>query len=352
MIRLDSTKIKADISCIEDFNPAYFNDSQTINDTAIIRQCKELKKAACVGLGNIKIDEINGTAEFLLSSKILYDDYSEGINKNTISQAVKNINDTGIVKLNFSSFIDSAICLNTDETHTATIDNLIVNWKDISTALSCSIVNSKYSSKPYKQLMNKGIVFTSDLSSKKERLIMYCKLLDLQKAGNRQFIKALLNPTKVLNDSKNHLRIEGNNTSFKTIRERFNLSKGSPMLADILTATGQPLIHYINDITNQKKNMQLELILQSEYTGRMFLEVEGISNILRACNYDIHTARQVIASKFTPANFEKYWYGRKNRPGIATILPKIIAQDNNQLPGTLNPIMKTIINQLEYDYAI
>jgi hypothetical protein len=352
MIRLDSTKIKADISCIEGINTAFFNESNITDDNAVLKQCKELKQGSAVGLNNVRIDNINGTVEVLLSSKILYDHYAEGININTIEQAVDNINNTGIIQLNTEQFISTGVCLNTDETHPVKIDNLIPNWNDIATALACSIVNNKYGSTPYKRANNKGIVFSSDLASKKERLIMYCKMLDLNASKNKDFLKACSNPIQVLNDSKNVLRVESNNTSFNTIRQRFNLRPGAPLFHEVLTATGQPCLHYLNDITNPKKNRQLELIMQSEYTGRMFLEHEGINTIIRAAEYDEHAIKLVLESKFSYASFKAYWYGREGRPGIKQQIINLRAQDNRQQPGALNPIMIDIVKQLQTDYAI
>jgi hypothetical protein len=84
----------------------------------------------------------------------------------------------------------------------------------------------------------------------------------------------------------------------------------------------------------------------------MFLELEGINTIIRAAHYDTEIIKGVIQSKFDYSSFKNYWYGRNGRPGIKMMIPKLLAQDNNQLPGTLNPVMKSIINQLEYDYAI
>lgn len=355
MIRLDSTKIKADIRCIEGLNMAYFNDSNISDETAVLKQCKELKKDTAIGLNNIKIDELNGTAEFLISSKILADDYAAGINKNNIERIADTINKTGIIKIDIEHLISTGVCLNTDETHHINIEDLINNWKDTSTALSCSIVNKKYASMSYRAANNKGIVFSSNLTSKKERLIMYCKNVELQIARNKNFLKTCSNPARVLNEAKNILRIEANNSSFKTIRERFGLRPGAPMIADVLTATGKPCLHYLNDITQPKKNEQLELIMQSEYTGRLFLEQEGLNTIIRACNYDIHAVRLIIESKFTPANFQKYWYGRNNsnRPGIEKQIYNLIAQDNKQpIAGNMNPVIQNIIKQLEHDYSI
>lgn len=203
---------------------------------------------------------------------------------------------------------------------------------------------------------NKGIAYSTDHKTKRNRLIMYSKYLDLKRKSNNHFLKACANPMKILNDAQHVLRVEANNTSFATIRERFMLPKGKPSLAEVLTAQGRPCLHYLNDMAKPKKNMQLELIMQSQYTDGEFLKMEGIASIIRAAEYDHNVVRSILLSKMSERNADSYWYtgtkGKQALPPIKDYITILAAQDKKQLPGALNNTLQNIIEQLNEDYAL
>jgi hypothetical protein len=219
-------------------------------------------------------------------------------------------------------------------------------------ALASACVNTKYTPAEYSTRNNKGIVYSTDHKSKKNRLIMYAKHVELSRGKNIPFLNMCANPLKVLEAAKDVLRIEANNTCWKTIRERFVLPKGKPTLAEVLTAQGRPCLHYLHDISKPKKNMQLEMIMQSEYTGRMFLQSEGVHSIIRAAEYDTNVVKAILLNKFSSSMFKDYWYGTKTIPSIKSTIIALAAQDKKQLPGTLNTTIQNIITQLEHDYSL
>jgi hypothetical protein len=356
MIRLDSCKIEAPIDSLLNYNASCFiTNKPTNHEGIVIGNTATLSKQGKgeIGLNGCCIDYQNDKITLQLSSKILYDDYAKGININTIEQAIGNLSKTGIISLDTEAIINSASLYLTDETHHTFIDDLLNDWPNIVNGLSCACVNTRYTPTPYSTAGNKGIVYSTDHKSKKCRLIMYSKYIDLRMKKNGSFLRMCKNPMKVLNESKNTLRIEGNHTSFKTIRERFMLKPGIPKLYDVLTAKGQPCLYYLNEITQPKKNPQLELILKSEYRGRMFLENEGINTIIRAAEYDEAVIESIIRSKFSYASYKAYWYGRdkSKRSGIRNQIIALRAQDKQHEPGMLNPILQSIIKQLQDDYA-
>jgi len=356
MIRLDSTKIEVPLGTIKQRNYSCFQ-SCTIEDDKQreVKRTAELKPdIKAVGLKSVKVDYINDVCVLELSSKILYDDYAEGININNIEQALHNLAATGIIEFMPSAFIEQGSIFSTDETHHTHIEDVLKVWPETMQGLTCAVVNTRYKTDAYNVKGNKGIVYFSDHKTKKNRLTMYAKFLDLSMNKNKPFMKACKNPLKVLNDAKHVLRVEANNTSFKTIRERFMLPKGKPTLIDILTAQGRPCTHVLNDIAKPEKNVQLELIMQSEYTGRMFLQMEGVRSIIRAADYDEKVVKAILLSKCTSySQFKDYFYGKKHTiPSIQKAIAVMKAQDKKELPGALNTTLQNIITQLNDDYAL
>lgn len=354
MIRLDSTKIEVPLGTIKQRNYSCFNEFQGTDDKGReIKHTVELKPdIKAVGLNGIKLDYLNEVCVLQLSSKILLDNYAEGINKNNIEQVLHNVASTGIIEFWPSAFIEQGSIFQTDETHHTHIENVLKAWPEIMEGLLSVCVNTRYTPSEYNMRNNKGIVYASDHKSKKNRLTMYAKFLDLSMGKNKPFMKACANPMKVLNDARHVLRVEGNNTSFATIRERFMLPKGKPTLNEVLTAPGRPCLHYLNDIAKPKKNMQLELIMQSEYTGANFLRMEGVKTIIRAADYDENLVKAIMLSKFSASMFKDYFYGTKTIPSIKNTITTLAAQDRNHRPGALNTTLQNIIEQLNEDYAL
>lgn len=354
MIRLDSTKIEVPLGTIKQRNYSCFQSCIIEDDKQReVKRTAELKPdVKAVGLNSVKVDYLNEVCVLQLSSKILYDDYAEGININNIEQVLHNVAATGIIEFWPSAFIEQGSIFQTDETHHTHIENVLKAWPEIMEGLTSVCVNTRYTPSEYNMKNNKGIVYSSDHKSKKNRLTMYAKYLDLSMGKNKPFMKMCANPMKVLNDARNVLRVEANNTSFQTIRERFMLPKGKPTLKDVLTAQGRPCVYYLNDIAKPKKNMQLELIMQSEYTGANFLRMEGVKTIIRAADYDENVVKAIMLSKFSASMFKDYWYGTKTIPSVHKTLITLEAQDRNQRPGALNNTLQNIIEQLNEDYAL
>lgn len=354
MIRLDSTKIEVPIGTIKQRNYSCFQSCIIEDDKQReVKRTAELKPdVKVVGLNSLKLDYLNNLCLLQVSSKLLYDNYAEGINKNNIEQLLQNIAGTGIIEFEPYSFIEQGSILQTDETHHVHKENILKEWPSIMEALASACVNTRYTPAEYSTRNNKGIVYSTDHKSKKNRLIMYAKHVELSMGKNKPFLKMCANPLKVLEGAKDVLRIEANNTCFKTIRERFVLPKGKPTLAEVLTAQGRPCLHYLHDISKPKKNMQLEMIMQSEHINSSFFITEGIHTIIRAAEYDVNVIKAIVLSKCSSSMFKDYWYGTKTRPSMQSMIVTLAAQDKKQLPGTLNTTIQNIITQLENDYSL
>ena len=106
MVRLDSVKILLPNECLN-----YVSDrgiqTQDKRGNDIVKDKVSFTNTGIRGLKNIHIDRMRHTTTIEMSSKILEGNYIEGINKNTITEAIEKINCTNLVSLNLNKVLDS-----------------------------------------------------------------------------------------------------------------------------------------------------------------------------------------------------------------------------------------------------
>ena len=349
MIRLDSTHIELPLYGVHSFTRESFTleTSETLPGVFIKDRHELRKDIHAVGINNIALDQINETAKFRISAKLLHDDYFDGINIHNIERVVHSINQSGIIRVCPDIFINEGRVFNVDETHNVDMGQVLTeNWQGISSELAVSVLNPKFQPNVNNTRRNQGITFKGNQTSQKNRLIMYNKALELKKAGNRLFMASLKRPMLLLERAQHQLRCELNMTDFKFIRDRFNVD--SLKLADILTASGQPIVDMMDKITMPGTMNQLELILKSEYTGWDFFMMHGIENIIRLAEYDETKIKAVVKSKFSESNFRWVWYGRDDSKGVKKLIYELKHRDMNiTRPKVVNHIRTELIN----DYA-
>ena len=115
MANLDSIKILAPISSIDNFNSLLYTDKLETDIDSITSQKSVLRYSNTVGLKSVVIDRLKENVVIEMSAKVLLNDYSRGININTISDAISNINKGNEIRFN-SNFLDSAEILRADIT--------------------------------------------------------------------------------------------------------------------------------------------------------------------------------------------------------------------------------------------
>jgi hypothetical protein len=248
-----------------------------------------------IGLKNIEVTTNNLLIE--LSAKILKENYYEGINKNTVSQMVDNINGCKSIKLNTNKFLDSAKVLRCDVTDNLKVKN---NVNDYLSLLNTYKVNSDYLVSFYNRKAGSSIVFDRNVKSYKERLTLYDKEKEIYR--DKELIK--LFDQEALNRFNNVLRCEQNIVSFSKIREKLHIN--SIDLKDVLNS--KELVNY-NTFTNiTKENKALTLFNSyKDKDLKYIIRLYGMRFFIELFEYDFSLIKQLIREHYN-GNACSYWY--------------------------------------------
>ena len=297
MIRLDSCKFLTDFEVIEDIKLQHFDSEIKVNGAnELLKQKRVLSSNyKIIGLKNIEVTTNNLIIE--LSAKILKENYYEGINKNTVSQMVDNINGCKSIKLNTNKFLDSAKVLRCDVTDNLKVKN---NVNDYLSLLNTYKVNSDYLVSFYNRKAGSSIVFDRNVKSYKERLTLYDKEKEIYR--DKELIK--LFDQEALNRFNNVLRCEQNIVSFSKIREKLHIN--SIDLKDVLNS--KELVNY-NTFTNiTKENKALTLFNSyKDKDLKYIIRLYGMRFIIEECEYDFSLIKQLIREHYN-GNACSYWY--------------------------------------------
>lgn len=297
MIRLDSCKFLTDFEVIEDIKLQHFDSEIRMNGASQILKQKQVLSSdyKVIGLKNIEVTTNNLIIE--LSAKILKENYYEGINKNTVSQMVDNINGCKSIKLNTNKFLDSAKVLRCDVTDNLKVKN---NVNDYLSLLNTYKVNSDYLVSFYNRKAGSSIVFDRNVKSYKERLTLYDKEKEIYR--DKELIK--LFDQEALNRFNNVLRCEQNIVSFSKIREKLHIN--SIDLKDVLNS--KELVNY-NTFTNiTKENKALTLFNSyKDKDLKYIIRLYGMRHIIESFEYDFSLIKQLIREHYN-GNGCSYWY--------------------------------------------
>lgn len=297
MIRLDSCKFLTDFEVIEDIKLQHFDSEIKVNGAnELLKQKRVLSSDyKVIGLKNIEVTTNNLLIE--LSAKILKENYYEGINKNTVSQMVDNINGCKSIKLNTNKFLDSAKVLRCDVTDNLKVKN---NVNDYLSLLNTYKVNSDYLVSFYNRKAGSSIVFDRNVKSYKERLTLYDKEKEIYR--DKELIK--LFDQEALNRFNNVLRCEQNIVSFSKIREKLHIN--SIDLKDVLNS--KELVNYNTFTKITKENKVLTLFNSyKDKDLKYIIRLYGMRFIIELCEYDFSLIKQLIREHYN-GNACSYWY--------------------------------------------
>lgn len=294
MVRLDSLKIKFPLSadfqlnladCIrkqvsypEKPNPNQLIDKPEKNPLNIITY--EIPKSD-LPFGVKSIIQKKSEVEVELSAKVLGSNYFDGINIDTINQVWESLGSIPQATFN-ESLIPQAMVLRCDNTYTLPISKPI---QTIIQTLKVFPTNHKYQVNDFK---NESLIYKHKGSSKRERLILYDKLVELgSDKSNKDFFDAI---SKGLDTSKNYLRIECNISKFSDMKDLFNVSSiaySGIKLIDALNSKENPTLKVYNKIMSANNcDTQIDLfqVSEVEYYRKLkpsqFIDLHGIRNIL------------------------------------------------------------------------
>jgi hypothetical protein len=289
-----------------------------------------------MGVNQINVDMLNQYIKIQVSAKGLGDNYLDGINQNTFAQIINQVNLSGMIDLDEYASFEYGKFMNVDTTHNIDMggynNDLVGNWNSIYPHLSNAVNNPHFRPVVYTHKSNKGVTFMGDQKNEKNRLIAYCKIVELQTAKNRDFMRSLSNPMQMLNNVKNILRVEGNHTSFKSIKARMQVSDIG--IKNILTNGRNPNVWMLDKITQPDKENQLILLLDMYstdiYSFKEVLELEGIKSIIRKADYNPKTIANIVKSY--NCNFDYWFYGDKRKrdgwKGLRKYIPELRALDS------------------------
>jgi hypothetical protein len=251
MTKLDSVKILVPNSVIKDYNIEASKNNvqyQHIEDVKTIVKNTNTITSDLRGFKQIIIDNQRQTSTIEFSAKILNKNYIQGINKETIKDAIEQINKTDLILLNTDKVIKEGQFLTMDVT-----DNIKPHYdKNILFNTFANVpLAQKYKTSFYKTNTNLGVVWKGDQKTKKDRMIFYDKILDLKRD------KSLYETDyfdKVFKDFEGVIRCEQNLTSLKTIKTYYSTNK----LTDVLNSDIKP--NYLKfDKMTQKTSFDLRL---------------------------------------------------------------------------------------------
>lgn len=293
MITLDSNKIEVPIDVLRRFNE---DDSDVFHDTRKNKgeaiSDKFSISGIAPGLNYIEVNQKKQSVIVATSAKILGDDYLRGISINTIEQVVNQVNSLGtrFIELDPEIFIQEGRFLSVDTTNNVVLKSDTRYTLD---ALHAYKVNSNYKCDYHQEKTNQGIVFQGRQKTFKERLILYDKLVELtKKPENREFMRSLNNPTRLLKDCENVLRTEQNSVQLRKIRERLNI--GSTNVLDVLQSPVNPNYNLALKIVKGSYQLTLFDELKDFESFHAFEKWKGQQTIIRECGYDISLIEQIM----------------------------------------------------------
>lgn len=355
MIRLDSCTIQTEnLDALKYVDWDSFTHNQKTERGKIISNKYELK-TPMPGINNITIDERNQKLRLQFSAKVLLDNYFQGINKNTIHNAIDNINQLGIIDVDVNKVIDNGNFQNIDNTNNVDMGwyDMQSRWKEFLTSMSIAKNNDLFKIHTYDKSNNKGIEYRGTQITKKNRFEMYHKFTELKTPKNTQFLAACSNPYALLNSSKNILRIESNTTNFSTIKERCKTT--STNVNEVLNGMGMPNIYMLDKITQPNKVNQMQLMFDeydpSKFKFKQIMELEGIKHIIKSFNYDEDQLKQFVYAYDKYETAKDNWGGRNGKPGIKHMLQQLKQMQQTNTPEN-NLILDHVRQLLLNDYAI
>lgn len=301
MVRLDSISLKLPMGDIQKLNEDHFTrswEASGTNQEDITSDLLKLRPKVAkeiVGLKSIHVDLEDESLKIEVSSKILKGDYFDMVNINTLERLTDEINKSGIIRINDSSLAGAEV-LKADITQNLKPEGSL---EAIFAGLSCLPLNDKYNVDAYNKPGNSGIVFSGRQTTFKERQIFYDKLKDIKRDKKLQAVV----PFALLHKQfAGTLRVEGNFTSFKTLRQYTGLKMiqagTGPTLLSVLQSQANPNLQLFDKITKKVKDTDLRI--WSEWEGMKLYEIEkmeGRKGIIRLLNYDIVSIRAFLQDR-------------------------------------------------------
>lgn len=210
---------------------------------AIIANKDEIVAKRCVNSIKITRNDIEGNCIIEFSSKVLLDNYTALLSRDTIGEALQKVSIVGNLRYDIDEVIRNAYILKCDITKDVSLSDIdgVENWRQLKSVINMSLKNyQKWSVKNYRGRGN-GIVIETCSAYKRyhKRVTFYDKSHELQLAKNRTFLNSLNEKERVINYFDGKVRIEANLYSMEQIRNYFH--SPTTIIADVIASEANPL---------------------------------------------------------------------------------------------------------------
>ena len=213
------------------------------------------------------------------TGKILLEKYPNLINAKTIRECLYNINHLGICNINVEAIINQSYVTKCDVTKDIATTDIATILANIRPNISN---NKKWVVKGYKGgLTIEKVVSTSRY---KERLVIYDKAKEMQRAENDKFLNCVSNAQDIVSYFQGKVRFEVNINTMSQIRTLLNIPNND--LKIVLSATANPILTVINEAIKYNKPQHRKQTIR-EYEREL---------LLKSCNYDIVNVEALIRS--------------------------------------------------------
>jgi len=318
MLTLDTIKLKIPVEAIKDIN---LRSLDTTYCTKGEYEYWNIEPIPEHGISTSIYNKRHLVTSF--SAKILLDNYPKLISLNTIEEAITKLSKASRIKFDVQKVIDESLVLRCDSTQNLKPSYPIVDCRD---ALLLANTSPKCVTTIFRKKNNSGVVYNLTTGKEKRRMIFYDKEIEMTKgyASSRKFLESCEDPNKVINAMKGVFRCEVNHTSFKSIRNRFNI-KGDILLKKVLSSDVKANYNFMQSATS--KLIQLDLFAE-RYDGMKLCEVEklfGQLHIAEMFHFDENLIRVFLGKFLKPSSI----------PNYMTRYREVIGQ------GKLNKVKKT-----------
>ncbi len=263
MTTFDTIEFTTPTYYIQDMDNYKFEVTHITKSNGLEIVNKTLKQNT-LGLHKVSINETNNTVKIKVSSKILKDNYYQGISNNTLEQFVYEINQTGIVL--DADFTKDCSLKYVDVKNDILVTDSFINYKN---SLN-NIVAPKFT----KTMYDTGIVYHEKIKTHPIRLTCYSKEHELMQ--NKQFYNSF---PSCIYQFENVLRFETRFPKIATINKYFE----SNQLLSVLSATNinynifdkilnkqtdfKPIVNILKMTNSEEKNFAQIYLLSEIYNG-------------------------------------------------------------------------------------
>lgn len=342
MIRFDTISLEVPTQSVRGVNwDAFMETQKTDMKTGQTESFRQGKSSYLpVGVSQVKFKE-GGDFQVTISAKTLHDEYLEGITLNNWDRAIESVSPVLDIDALLLWDMNPKI-FRCDTTDNIALESVQATQKEICQALYSNKMNDRFVSKWYESKKKLGVEFAGT-QEEKNRLICYSKNLDLLKQENKDFLKSLHSPVKMLHDAEKIIRVETNHTTFRSMKNRFDVDENN--LQSVMNSHAKVNRDFLKKILNTRAD-QLSLFEQyneMNLDAWNFIYMKGIESIVHefGCN---EKAVKDFLKKIFGDRFSYVYY--KSATPLKDIVRKIKSSYQNEVQSESVTICNRLLSAL------